>query len=89
MRNITKAEAINYYFHKKGLPIKTIRELAVDGREGNFYIINENYIIRYIIPEAMNCFMRNQNFEPRISGTKITKADLLYYLTSNKFRAIS
>lgn len=89
MRNITKKEAINYYFHKKGLPIKNIREFAMDGREGNFFIINDNYIIRYIIPEAMNCFMRNQDYEPRISGTKITKADLLFYLTSNKVRAIS
>ena len=85
---ITKEQAIKYFTEKKREEVRTIREFAlVENPERNWFLINENYIVRFMQAEAMNCFMRNQNFKPRISGMKVTKTDVLHYLTSNKIYA--
>lgn len=81
---LTEEQAIKFYTEKKDHPIITIREFGYLDKDMNFFVINDNYVIRYIIPEAMNPLMRNKNFQPRISGMKITRSDLMYYLTSNK-----
>lgn len=86
---LTKEKAVKFYTEKKRIPISIIREFGIVDQDRNFFVINDNYVVRYIIPEAMNCLMRNQHFTPRISGMKIRKADLLYYLTSNKIYSIS
>ena len=89
-REITRDQAIAYYLKKKNdQEIETIREFAlVENPERNWFVINENYVIRLMTPEPLNCLMRNQNYTARISGSKFTKKDIKLFETSNRIQEI-
>lgn len=83
---LTKEKAIAY-FHEKAP--KKLRNEGIVGaieelRKGDesIYIFNENYWIRYMVPEAYNSFMRNQNFKPTLKGILLTKKDARLYRES-------
>lgn len=82
---ITKEEAVAYYERKKGIPVKRVRELANLETGANAIVINDDYVVRYIVPEPMNCLMRNQNFRPKLSGMKLSKDNLIRLLTDNRY----
>lgn len=85
---ITKEQAIKYYEEKKGEEVRTIKEfIRLDKPGRNLFVINDNYIVRYMTPEAWNPFTRNQHFQTRISGFKATKKYIQFYQTSENFRA--
>lgn len=82
MKKLTKEQAIAYFNEKapksiRDNGIKTIEEYGFrkpeDKEERNFFLINGIYMVRYIIPEAYNHFMRNQNFDPKLSGLRCSK----------------
>ena len=81
MKQLTKEKAIAYFnerapkaLREKG--IETIEEYFFRNPENKddegttLFVINKVYMIRYIIPEAFNCFMRNQRFKPTLRGCK-------------------
>lgn len=81
---ITREQAVAYFNEKapKGLRekgIKSIDEYVLTRRDTkerfNVIVINECYFVRYIVPQAMNCLMKRQNFKPIIKGVKLTQAD--------------
>ena len=86
---ITKEQAINYFNEKrKNEEVKTIREFQINGTENNFFLINGNYLVRFIVPEAMNSLMRNRNFSHKVSGMKLSRKDAESYVNSSKVREI-
>lgn len=83
---ITKEQAFSYYERKKGRPVKRWRELVNLKTGNNAIVINDDYVVRYIVPEPMNFLMRNQNFRPKLSGMKLAKGDLMSLLTDNRYK---
>lgn len=80
---LTKEKAIAYFNEKapkalreKG--ITTIEQYVFEfnKQEQVVFIINGVYSIRYINPEAYNCFMRNQNFKTVLKGLRTSKKDI-------------
>lgn len=77
---LTKEMAIEYFNQKAP---KKLREKGIVDVEGyskgdeSVYVINGVYIVRYIVPEAMNCLMRNQNYNPVLRGAKWPRKDVL------------
>lgn len=85
MEKITKEQAIKYYEEKKGEEVRTIQEvIRLDKPGKSFFIINDNYIVGYMTPQAKNVFMRNQHFKTRINGYKTTKKDIRNMLAYNE-----
>lgn len=82
---LTKEKAIAYFNEKAP---KALREKGIitideyifkkenDEEELTIFVINGVYMIRYIIPEAYNCFMRNQRFKPVLKGLRCSKKDM-------------
>ena len=82
---LTKEKAIEYFNAKaskvlleKG--IVTIDEYHVqreqDEEERVIFVINDCYMIRYIVPQAFNCLMRNQSFKEVLKGWRTSKKDI-------------
>ena len=75
---LTKEKAIEYF--NQNAPEK-LREQGIVKMEEyakgdkSLFFINDMYVIRYIVPEPSNCFMRNQRFTPVLKGCKYTKKD--------------
>lgn len=82
---LTKDKAIEYFNQKapkalRAKGITTIEEYHIkrenDEEERVVFIINGCYMVRYIVPQAYNCFMRNQNFREVLKGWKTSKKDV-------------
>lgn len=88
---LTKEQAVAYFNEKapkalKEKGIQTIEGYSIEvrGEEERIkvFIINGCYVIRYIIPQPMNCLMRNQHFKPVVKGFRMSKsecADMVAY----------
>jgi len=81
---LTKKQAIDFF--EKRSP-KALREKGIvsiegysspDGEEQQF-IFNGVYLIRYIVPEAMNCLMKKQNYAQTLRGIKCSKKEMVKY----------
>lgn len=80
---LTKEKAIAYFNEKAP---KALREKGVSsiveyawskaGFGTTLYVINDTYMIRYITPEAANCYMRSQNYKPALKGLRWSKKEL-------------
>lgn len=88
---LTKEKAIAYFNEKapkslreKGVSSIVEYALAKDELETTIFVINDTYMIRYIFPEAFNCFMRNQNFKPTLKGLRWSKKELTIALANWK-----
>lgn len=80
---LTREKAVEYFDQKAP---KKLREQGIikmeeyaKGDESIFFF-NDEYVIRYIVPEASNFLMRNQNFSQILKGSKFPKKDIRFFM---------
>lgn len=77
--SITKYEAIGFFKTKAPMTIRAKGIITVEEyshNEHNLFIFNGRYCVRAIVKEAMNSFMRNQNFKPQITGCILATSEI-------------